>query len=198
MKKMILLFTLALAAALTTTAAALQREQQTLAEKMVRLHVVANSDTPADQAEKLQVRDAVLSLTQNVACKEDLLYALPQIEDAANQCLRRLGSDHSAKVSFGKEYFPTRLYSSFSLPAGAYTALRITIGAGEGQNWWCVSFPSICLCAASEMEDAAVAAGFTEREVSLITEDGPVYVFKFKTLELLQQIKQHLQKKNAG
>ena len=83
-----------------------------------------------------------------------------------------------------------RLYENFSLPAGVYTALRVTIGEGEGQNWWCVAFPSICFRATTaDLEAAAVSAGFTGEEIALITEANEGYVLKFKLLELLDRLK---------
>lgn len=188
MKKTILAV-LALLAALTATAAALQGEQQALAGKLVRLHVVANSDSEQDQALKLQVRDAVLEASEGLEA-EDLEAALPRLQAAAQACLREQGSGDPVTVSLGEERFPTRLYDNFALPAGVYRSLRVTIGAGEGHNWWCVAFPSICFRAtAAEVQDAAVSAGFTEEEVCLITGDGGGYVLKFKALELLERLK---------
>lgn len=188
MKKTILAV-LALLAALTATAAALQGEQQALAGKLVRLHVVANSDSEQDQALKLQVRDAVLEASEGLEA-EDLEAALPRLQAAAQACLREQGSGDPVTVSLGEERFPTRLYDNFALPAGVYRSLRVTIGAGEGHNWWCVAFPSICFRAtAAEVQDAAVSAGFTEEEVRLITGDGSGYVLKFKALELLERLK---------
>lgn len=192
MKRKIFLIMMALLAALTSSAAALQQQQNTLSEKMVRLHVVANSDTEKDQQLKLKVRDAILTVTEGVSSVEDIRKILPQVEQAARKCLERNGSADTISVVLQKENFPTRNYSTFSLPAGTYTALRVTIGAGEGHNWWCVAFPSICLRAASDLEEAAVTAGFTEGEVKLITEDNDGYVLKFKALELLQQLKEYL------
>lgn len=192
MKRKIFLIMMALLAALTSSAAALQQQQNTLSEKMVRLHVVANSDTEKDQQLKLKVRDAILTVTEGVSSVEDIRKILPQVEQAARKCLERNGSAETISVVLQKENFPTRNYSTFSLPAGTYTALRVTIGAGEGHNWWCVAFPSICLRAASDLEEAAVTAGFTEGEVKLITEDNDGYVLKFKALELLQQLKEYL------
>jgi stage II sporulation protein R len=187
-----LLFVCAMAAAFSATAAVLQREQQDLSQKLIRLHVVANSDSGEDQAVKLEVRDAILEVTENL--DEISLYrALPEIRSAAEQRLRELECRDSVSVSLAKEQFPTRFYENFALPAGVYTALRITIGSGEGQNWWCVAFPSICFRAtAAELEEAAVSAGFTTEEYRLITGDGEGYVLKFKLLELLDRLKQHL------
>ena len=141
--------TAALLAAFTATAAALQMDQQALADKLVRLHVVANSDTEEDQALKLKVRDAVLTVVDGLN-RDELQSNLPMIRNAARDCLRGQGSNYSVEVTLQKERFPTRAYESFSLPAGVYTALRVTIGEGGGRNWWCVAFPSICFRASTK------------------------------------------------
>ena len=189
MKKAMLVFMAALLTALTVTAAMLQRQQQAFSEKLIRLHVVANSDSETDQQIKLQVRDAILPVTEDLNLT-GVTELLPQIQLAAENCLRELDREDSVQVTFGTERFPTRFYENFALPAGVYRSIRVTIGAGEGQNWWCVAFPSICLrAAADELEEAAVAAGFSAEEVRLITGDGQGYVLKFKLLELLEQMK---------
>lgn len=191
MKRAVLLFVLALAAAVSVSAAALQRQQQSFSEKMVRLHVVANSDTVEDQTLKLMVRDAVISVTEKVPKKEELPKYLPRIQAAAEACLAEQNSDYSVTVSLGKERFPTRVYETFSLPSGVYTALRVTIGNGAGKNWWCVAFPSICFRAtAADLEEAAVAGGFSQKEIALIMEDNEGYTLKFKLLEWIEQIKE--------
>lgn len=196
-KRLILCFT-ALLAAVFCTAAALQSQQQEMAGKLIRLHVVANSDRSEDQAVKLQVRDAVLAVTEPVLEKtsqpeQALVSALPEIRTAAEGCLRENGFSEQVTVSFGMERFPTRVYEGFSLPAGVYRSLRVTIGEGAGHNWWCVVFPSICFRAtAAELEQAAAAAGLTGEEVQLITGAGEGYVLKFKAMELLEQMKQWL------
>lgn len=184
-----------LAAAVVLTGFVLSRQQQTLSEKLVRLHVVADSDSEEDQAVKLKVRDAVLAETQAILRdaadpKAALEAHLPQIQAAANACLAREGSGDRAVATMGRELFPTREYETFSLPAGTYTALRVTIGSGQGHNWWCVVFPSICLSAsAEEFDQAAQAAGLTDGEIRLITEDSEGYELKFKSMELLQKLK---------
>ena len=189
------LFLALLAAGSLALLAALQMEQQSLSGKLIRLHVVANSDTESDQALKLQVRDAVLAVTQPLLSGADdpeqaLSQALPEIQAAAEKCL---DGAYPVRVSFGRERFPTRVYDSFSLPAGVYRSLRVTIGDGAGHNWWCVVFPSICFRAtADDLEAAAAAGGFTEDEVSLITESGEGYRLKFKAIELLQALKDRL------
>ncbi len=192
-KRRYLLTAALLAAAMTVSAAALQREQAVLSEKLIRLHVVANSDSEADQSVKLMVRDMVLQYLEPMLddCEDAeavLCEQLPQLQIIAEDVLKENGMDHPVAVSLGYEQFPTRVYETFSLPAGIYRSLRITIGAGEGHNWWCVVFPAICLPAAGEMEEAAVEAGLTEKEISLITEENGQYVIKFKILELLQEV----------
>lgn len=194
--KTCLLFTMALLSALLATAAAMQQEQQTLAGKLIRLHVVANSDSKEDQLLKLKVRDAVLAVTASVEAAEadpveEIKRMLPQIKLAAETCLRAQGSNEPVQVCFGRESFPTRVYDNFALPAGVYQSLRVTIGEGKGQNWWCVVFPSICFRAtAAELEEAAQVAGLTEGEIRLITEEPDEYNLRFKSLELLERFKE--------
>ncbi len=167
---------------------ALTREQQSLADKLVRLHVVANSDTDYDQTIKLQVRDAVLDVT-NTLQPTELEGNLSTIQQAANDTLTALHCPPSATVTLEKELFPTREYDTFTLPAGTYTSLRVTIGAGAGHNWWCVVYPSLCLPATvADLEIAAVQAGLTQGEIALITEQEPTYELKFQTLEWLESI----------
>lgn len=186
---------LLLAAALTGLCAAMQREQQALAEKIIRLHVVAASDSPEDQRIKLLVRDAVLREAEAalLSCKapEDALRgSLLEIEQAANAALRKAGAEQRAQVKLQKELFSTREYETFRLPAGTYRTLRVTIGEGQGHNWWCVVYPALCLAASSEeLQSAAQAAGLTQGEVSLITEEGDGVELEFWTLEVLAKIK---------
>ena len=175
-----------------------QNRQQQLAQKLIRLHVVANSDTAEDQRVKLLVRDAVLwaaadALEEETDPEEALQNGLPAIEQAANETLSRLGSGDTAKVSLRRELFPTRDYETFRLPAGVYRTLRVTIGTGEGHNWWCVVFPALCLPAnAEDFEAVCEAAGFTEGEISVLTEETGEIEVEFKTLELLGKLKKIL------
>lgn len=195
-KQVILALALALAAT-AIAATALLREQQALSEKLIRLHVVANSDSEADQAVKLQVRDAVLAVTEPLMEGAEDPYAalsdaLPAIESAAADCLAALGVSDHVTVTLGPEAYPTRVYETFTLPAGQYISLRVTIGAGEGHNWWCVVFPSICFAATStDLESAAATAGFSDGEVQLITEPDS-YQLKFKAMEWVEQLRQWL------
>ena len=196
MKKRIfsLIFISALALGLLSCAY-LQTQQRQLAGKLIRLHVAANSDSPSDQMLKLQVRDAVLAAAEPVLRAADdpeqaLAGQLGTLEEAAERTLREAGAADMVTVTMQNERFPTRDYETFSLPAGVYRTLRVTIGAGEGHNWWCVVFPTICTAASmDELETAAVSGGFSEADVRLITGADSGCVLKFKTLEWLEKLK---------
>ena len=199
MRKRTLALVLLVVSALTVTVcAALQAQQQRMSEKIIRLHVVANSDSSADQAIKLHVRDAVLAVARQVLQdagdpQQAIAQALPALEAAANAALAAQGSRDTASVSFRRELFPTREYDTFSLPSGVYRSLRVTIGAGGGHNWWCVIFPSLCVPATADgFVQAAEAGGFTRAEIGLMTQADEGYVLKFRSLELLQALKKVL------
>lgn len=188
-----ILFVLFLAAGITVSAVILQRQQIQLADKIIRLHVVANSDDIEDQRIKLKVRDAVLSFVDPLLRESDdpegqLLAHIDLIRNVAEDCLMSSDDTHSVQVTLCSEEFPTRHYDTFSLPAGQYTSLKIVIGEGDGQNWWCVVFPSICLRATGEWEAVAVSAGITENEIGLITVKDNRYLLKFKIMELVQRL----------
>ena len=171
-------------------------DRQTLRQDLIRLHVVAASDSREDQAVKLLVRDAVTGYLgeqmQNLNDKEQaeafLEAHLAGIEAVANRVLQENGCEDRAVVTLGPESFDTRHYDTFSLPAGVYSSLRITIGSGEGKNWWCVVFPSLCLPAAGEgFEDVAAGAGFPE-ELTLALEGEDGYELRFWLLDALGKL----------
>ena len=176
--------------------------QEDLARKLVRLHVIANSDTEADQALKLRVRDKVLDFTTNVLeesadmreAEERLNEALPEIQRLAAQEIAAEGYGYGVTARLEQAEFPHKTYDGFALPAGEYTALRLVIGEGKGQNWWCVVFPPLCTTAATELHQTAIAAGWGEDDVSFITEENEGYVLKFHSVELWQQFRQWLGK----
>lgn len=170
-------------------------QQRELSNKLIRLHVIANSDSDADQALKLRVRDAVTGELEAMLkssgsrdeAEETLNANLQLISGLCEDTIRREGYDYCVSVTLGVENYPTRVYDTFSLPAGEYLSLKITIGSGEGKNWWCVVFPPVCYTAATK-EDLT-EMNFSEDEVELITEDSGEQVFKFKILEWLSDIK---------
>lgn len=176
----------------------LDREQSDLADSVLRLHVLANSDSESDQALKLKVRDRVLAEAEALlpgessveAAAETLERNLPRLAAAGAEVVAGEGYDYPVSASLEETWFPTREYEDFALPAGQYQALRIVIGEGEGHNWWCVVFPPLCLGSVSETtRETALQAGLDERQVSLLTGETEGYVVKFKALELWDQIK---------
>ena len=186
-----------LAVFLTSGALAL-RTQDELADKVVRLHVLANSDSEEDQALKLRVRDAVLEqataiLEQSADRREAesrLRGQLLELERIAAKEIAAEGYDYPVTVNLENTGFPTKEYDGFTLRAGEYLALRVIIGEGKGQNWWCVVFPPLCTAASADVPASALAAGFSEEEVSLITEENQGYVLKFKAVEWWETLKE--------
>ena len=171
-------------------------EQTALADKVIRLHVIANSDSSEDQALKLAVRDRVLEAAEGLyPLDADLGWARAVLEEnlealaAAGQAeVEARGYGYPVTARLERCWFPTKEYGDFALPAGTYEALRVVIGDGAGENWWCVAFPPLCLGAASETVDEAAQAGlFTDGQAKLIRQEEG-YVLKFKCLELLGQL----------
>ena len=208
-----LLLGLALAALL---GARLDGAQGALADKVLRLHVLANSDSQADQALKLQVRDAVLEQAEGLlagaesraeaegllagaesrAEAETLLAAhLPSLAAAGAEAVGAAGYGYPVTVSLEDScWFPTRVYEDFALPAGLYTALRVEIGSGAGQNWWCVVFPPLCLGSVTETAaETAAQAGLTEREVALLSGGEGEYEIRFRAVELVERLRHWLE-----
>ena len=175
-------------------------DRQRLNEELIRLHVVANSDRVEDQELKLLVRDAIItSLRQALAdvrdteqAKEYLQENLPKLQELANKTLDAAGSAQQAVVTLCREGFPTRQYNTFSLPAGIYEALRVTIGDGAGENWWCVVFPSLCVPQTSQgFSDTAAGAGFPDALSGALTGEEP-YQIRFYLLDKLGELEKFL------
>ncbi|WP_297235018.1 stage II sporulation protein R [uncultured Flavonifractor sp.] len=175
----------------------LDRSQAALADQVIRLHVLANSDSEADQALKLKVRDRVLATAEEYFTPGATLEETQAVLTAHLADIAAAGADQVAEegyrypvtVSLEENYwFPTKEYTDFALPAGNYTALRVVIGEGDGQNWWCVVFPPLCLGSVSESSaQTALAGGFSQDQVSLITGEDQGYVVKFKAMELWEE-----------
>ena len=152
----------------------------------VRLHILANSDSEEDQQLKLELRDAILcefgeDLRGFDGAKEAsdaLLRRLDDIETFSNEFLKDRGYNYNAEATLSEEWYDTRNYEGFSLPKGYYTSLRIIIGDGAGQNWWCVMYPPLCL-------DFATSDGYTDEEEALVLGK---YKVKFKILELISEL----------
>ena len=171
-----------------------QARSQLLAARLVRLHVIAVSDDDTEQAVKLQVRDAVLAyLGPQLADVTDIDAAEQLIAgdlDGIARAAQAAAGERPVRVTLGPEHYPTRDYGTFALPAGVYTSLRVTLGAGAGHNWWCVIFPPLCAQAAGLSEQAVQA--LSDDDVRLVTESGGGYVVRFRLLELWDALVQRL------
>ncbi len=162
---------------------------QNIEEQTLRLHIVANSDSDVDQAAKLLVRDALLEKTGDLFTeqhgKQQALLAanthIPIIESIAEQTLESLSIEHEVVAYTTEMYFDTTSYEGFTMPAGNYNAVRIEIGAAEGQNWWCVLFPPLCL--PSVQGETVVESMYSEDELELIETE---YDIRFKSLEIIE------------
>lgn len=188
---------LALAVTILWGAASLGQQEE-LGRKVIRLHVIANSDSPEDQALKLRVRDRVLARAQEILeqsadmeqAEQALTAALPELTREARETLAAEGCAQPVQARLEPAEFPTKDYDGFSLPAGKYLALRVIIGQGAGQNWWCVVFPPLCLGSVTETAaETALEGGLDSGEVALITGESEGYVVKFKAMELLEDFR---------
>ena len=163
-------------------------------EEVVRLHILANSDSEEDQRVKLAVRDALLNCGEemfsgavNVDNAADILNSQKsELIETANAVLAENGFDYDARICLVKEYFSTRTYENFTMPAGEYLALKVILGKGEGHNWWCVMFPPLCLPAAAEKTelDAVFGSGGAK-----LVQSSPKYEMRFKIVEVFEEIK---------
>jgi stage II sporulation protein R len=175
-----------------------------IGEGIVRLHILANSDSAADQALKLAVRDAVLKKFSERArrdmgenaeiSREYVLENLESLREIAREEIRAQGYEYGVRIEAGKFYFPTKRYENIALPAGEYFAVRALIGAGEGQNWWCVMYPPLCFSAnakgelsAEDMEKLRKAT--PPESYDLIAKSGEIRIKPtFKLVELWQEL----------
>jgi len=179
-----------------------------LSDNLIRLHVIANSDSPSDQELKLKVRDAVIAtaapfvsdLTDKDSSSAALMEHSADIIRAARQVIEQNGYDYDVSLSYGKYFFPVKRYANVVLPSGEYDALRIVIGEGEGKNWWCVMFPPLCLVnegvlALDDKSLQFLKDNLTPEEYDIITsnEDSSLpIIMKFKIVEWCMDLKQFL------
>lgn len=170
-----------------------------LRQNVLRLHIIANSDSEEDQAVKLLVRDRILEESSDIFAGETELKAaekkaadrLNEFCKIAEEVLADNGFSYSASAGIGDSYFETREYKDFTLPAGNYRSLIIKLGAAKGKNWWCVIFPAVCIPAAADasLSDSASDTG------AQIAEHPQKYVMRFKTVEIYEDLKKLLKNK---
>ncbi len=174
-----------------------------ISESVVRLHVIANSNSDEDQQLKLKVRNATIAYTKTLIAECDsadnavivMSEHTDDIRKAAQDCLRQEGSNYTAEVYVGEYYFPAKSYGNYSFPSGDYQALRVVIGEGEGKNWWCVLFPPLCYVNAGAVcvqqgEDDVLSNYMSDEAYSVVNggnSDGNVTV-KFKVVEVFQNL----------
>jgi len=168
-------------------------KQEKLSSQLIRIHVLANSDSPEDQAVKLDVRDAVLeevtALTEGCSSRREAAQILRASAEQLGKTAAKV-AEKPVTVCLSPEWYETRDYGSFALPAGKYLSLQIGVGAAEGKNWWCVAFPTICTAATAEsFETTVISAGFDSDEVRMMTDDGADIRVRFMLLELLSRIR---------
>lgn len=169
---------------------------------VLRLHVIANSDSSVDQNLKLRLRDYILEEGEDIfdgsvnvenAVKK-IEPKLAELENSAETFVKNAGFDYGVKITLSNEYFTTRTYESVTLPAGKYLALRVVIGSGEGHNWWCVMFPPMCVPAADKKDE--IENVFTDKEIKLV-ESKPKYEPRFKVVEIYEQIRETISERTG-
>jgi len=164
-------------------------------QNVLRFHILANSDSDTDQSVKLKIRDEILKNTTSVFSDcNDLLSAeenakenLKLFEKIANKVLKEEGFSYTAKAQIKNTYFTTRKYETFTLPAGYYDSITITLGSGEGHNWWCVMFPAVCVPHSCENLSKSVS-----KDGVNLAENYNDYKYKFKCVEIIENLKQKI------
>ncbi len=172
-----------------------------LAGGLVRLHVIANSDSDYDQQIKLAVRDEILTnVRQNikrVGGRTDVLKSTDILEKAAKNKLAALGVDYKARVNVENCYFPRKSYDGITLPAGRYESIRVVLGEGEGQNWWCVAYPPLCFTESTFGELSPEGKEILQKQLSpesyaLVSSSETKVEYKLKIVEWVQTIKEKI------
>ncbi len=181
-----------------------EQDAEMVRDRVVRFHVVAESDNTRDQQLKLQVRDGVFALVQQLfaGCenRQEALEIAQEnrtlLEERAAEILKNNGSDLPVSVQIGERYFPTKAYGSLSFPAGRYQAVSIQLGKAQGQNFWCVLYPALCI-APAVAEDTAreeLAAVIGERSTEFLKKSSEKQKIKFALVEWFEQIRQKILK----
>lgn len=173
--------------------------QQGISEKILRFHVLANSDSGEDQALKLKVRDAVGTyLAKPLAEAESLEESeaiveenIPEIEQVAGNVVQEEGYDYTVDASLESCMFPEKTYGEYTFPAGEYQALRLVIGEGGGHNWWCVMYPNLCFSGSmyqvDEQSGEKLQAELTNEEYAAVLQSGD-YKVRFKILRFMNRV----------
>lgn len=200
-KKIKISVTVGIVVAILFSICSFAKTSEEIRSDVLRLHVIANSDTSVDQNLKLRLRDYILQEGKDIFngsvnvenAVEKIEPVLPELERSAKAFVNQAGFDYDVKISLSNEYFTTRTYETVTLPAGKYLALRVVIGSGEGHNWWCVMFPPMCVPAADKKDE--IENVFSEKEIKLV-ESKPKYEPRFKVVEIYEQLKEIISEKS--
>ena len=200
-KKIKISVTVGIVVAILFSICSFAKTSEEIRSDVLRLHVIANSDTSVNQNLKLRLRDYILQEGKDIFngsvnvenAVEKIEPVLPELEKSAKAFVNQAGFDYDVKISLSNEYFTTRTYETVTLPAGKYLALRVVIGSGEGHNWWCVMFPPMCVPAADKKDE--IENVFSEKEIKLV-ESKPKYEPRFKVVEIYEQLKEIISEKS--
>ncbi len=199
-KYFVILFILLSLFILLTISSYAKTVSQDLSNNFFRLHILANSDSEADQALKLKVRDNIIEYMNTISYsglskKEviNLTYQnLENFQKVAEDTIQKEGYNYPVSLEIGNFYFPTKEYGNVSLPSGYYDALKIEIGEAKGKNWWCSLFPPLCFVDISsgvidEEAEEELKENLTKEEFAIITSSSDTVKFKFKLVELFSE-----------
>ena len=164
-----------------------------ISDKVFRVHILANSDSEADQKLKLRVRDALVNageeILKDVESKEEaerlIEKNIPKLKSIAENVVFQNGYDYPIDLEITNMYFDTRHYGNITMPGGFYDALRVKIGKAEGKNWWCVMFPSLCIYSVSKTE--TLEENLSDGEYKIISSENE-YQYRFKIVEIFTGI----------
>ncbi len=197
LKKLEISITFALVVSIVFSVISFSATAEEIRNDVLRLHVIAASDSKDDQALKLKVRDAILDAGAEifdgsvnvVNAVEKITPEINNLTETAQKIVKENGFDYDVKISISEEYFTTRTYETVTLPAGEYLSLIVRIGEGKGKNWWCVMFPPMCLSAADE-EDVLKSV-LSDSEIRLVN-SRPEFEPRFKIIELFENFKNRI------
>lgn len=178
-----------------------QEKQRAIAEEIIRLHVIANSDSEEDQALKLKVKETIVTYLRGEMkdaatvseARQAIRENLPEIEEIAREKMQQEGYNYTAEASLGECYFPVKEYGDLTFPAGDYEALRVRLGESKGKNWWCVMYPTLCFVDSTyqvvpDSSKEKLKESLTEEEYESLLDGREDVTYSFKFLEWLQNL----------
>lgn len=178
-----------------------RREQRAIAEQIIRLHVIANSDTEEDQELKMKVKETIITYLRGEMqdavsvdeARQAIVEHLPEIEEIATEKMRAEGYDYIAEATLGESYFPIKEYGDLTFPAGDYEALRVKLGKSEGRNWWCVMYPTLCFVDSTyqvvpDSSKEQLKQSLTSEEYNSLLDGGEDVSYSWKIVEWIQSL----------